>query len=101
MTDIARHLPEGITWLRAGVSSIPVVGGALDHLIFDKADAIRVKNIEAALAAIKQQIESVEDETIDKEWFQSEEALAALKMMSDTITYEPDPRKVAASLCVV
>ena len=96
MTDIARHLPEGITWLRAGVSSIPVVGGALDHLIFDKADAIRVKNIEAALAAIKQQIESVEDETIDKEWFQSEEALAAFKMMSDKISYEPDPRKVEA-----
>jgi hypothetical protein len=96
MTDIARHLPEGITWVRAAVSSIPAVGGALDHLIFDKADAIRVKNIEAALAAIKQQIESVEDETIDKEWFQSEEALAAFKMMSDKISYEPDPRKVEA-----
>ena len=96
MTDIARHLPEGITWLRAAVSSIPAVGGALDHLIFDKADAIRVKNIEAALAAIKQQIESVEDETIDKEWFQSEEALAAFKIMSDKISYEPDPGKVEA-----
>lgn len=96
MTDIARHLPEGITWVRAAVSSIPAVGGALDHLIFDKADAIRVKNIEAALAAIRHQIESVEDETIDKEWFQSEEALAAFKMMSDKISYEPDPAKVEA-----
>jgi hypothetical protein len=46
-----------------------MVGGALDHLIFDKADAIRVKNIEAALAAVKRQIESSEQETIDKEWF--------------------------------
>jgi hypothetical protein len=96
MTDMARHLPERITWLRAAVSSIPAVGGALDHLIFDKADAIRVKNIEVALAAIKQQIESVEDESIDKEWFQSEEALATFKMMSDKISYEPDPGKVEA-----
>ena len=52
MTEISRHLPEGITWLRASISCIPMVGGALDHLIFDKADAIRVKNIEAALAEL-------------------------------------------------
>jgi hypothetical protein len=73
-----------------------MVGGALDHLIFDKADAIRFKNIEAALVAVKRQIESSEQETIDKEWFKSEEALAAFKMLSDKISYEPDPQKVEA-----
>ena len=96
MTEISRHLPEGVTWLRASISCIPMVGGALDHLIFDKADAIRFKNIEAALVAVKRQIESSEQETIDKEWFESEEALAAFKMLSDKISYEPDPQKVEA-----
>lgn len=96
MTDIVRHLPEGRTWLRAAVSCIPMVGGALDHLIFDKADAIRVKNIESALAAVKAQVESVEEGAIDKEWFQSEEALAAFKLMSDKVSYEPDSKKVEA-----
>jgi hypothetical protein len=96
MTDLSRHMPDGITWLRAAVSCIPVVGGALDHLIFDKADAIRIKNIEAALSAIKDQIISVGEPAIDTEWFQSEEALAAFKLMSDKISYEPDPHKVDA-----
>ncbi len=96
MTDLSRHLPDGITWLRAAVSCIPVVGGALDHLIFDKADAIRVRNIEAALSAVRDQIGSVGEAAIDKEWFQSDEALAAFKIMSDKISYEPDPRKVEA-----
>lgn len=96
MTDLSRHLPDGITWLRAAVSCIPVVGGALDHLIFDKADAIRVRNIEAALSAIKDQISSVGEAAVDKDWFQSVEALAAFKIMSDKVSYEPDPRKVEA-----
>lgn len=96
MTDLSRHMPDGITWLRAAVSCIPVVGGALDHLIFDKADAIRVKNIEAALSAVKDQINSVGESAVDTKWFQSEEALAAFKLMSDKISYEPDPRKVDA-----
>ena len=75
-----------------------MVGGALDHLIFDKADAIHVKNIEAALAAVKRQIESSEQVTIDKEWFESEEALAAFKMLSDKISYDGDFQERCHSL---
>lgn len=49
MAEIKKYIPEGMTWLRAAVSAIPCVGGAVDHLLFDKADAIRNKNIEQSL----------------------------------------------------
>ncbi|MBB6247206.1 hypothetical protein [Rhodanobacter sp. A1T4] len=92
--DLSRYAPEGVAWIRAAVSCVPFVGGALDHLVFDKADAIRVKNLEAAIAAISSQIESAGESRIDKAWFDSEEALATFKIMSDKISYEPDPEKV-------
>src|SRR4051812_10053471 len=94
--DLSRYVPEGITWLRAAVSSIPIVGGALDHLIFDKADAIRMKNLEAAMGAVGSQIEALGENSFDKDWFQTEEALATFKMLSDKVSYEPDPSKVDA-----
>ena len=71
-----------------------MVGGALDHLIFDKADAIRVKNLEAAIAALSSQVKAIGEDAIDKAWFESEEALATFKVMSDKVSYEPDPTKV-------
>lgn len=95
-TDLSRHIPEGVTWIRAVVSCIPVVGGALDHLIFDKADAIRIKNIESAIQSIAEQVRAVGEESIDKSWFESTEALATFKMLSDKVSYEPDPKKVDA-----
>jgi hypothetical protein len=94
--DLSRYVPEGITWLRAAVSSIPIVGGALDHLIFDKADAVRMKNLETAMRAVGSRIEALGENSVDKEWFQTEEALATFKMLSDKISYEPDPSKVDA-----
>ncbi len=92
--DLTKYLPDGSTWLRAAVSSIPLVGSALDHLLFDKADAIRLRNIEAALGALSAQIARGDQERIDKDWFASEEALAAFKMMADGVSYEPDRRKI-------
>lgn len=92
--DVSKYVPEGMTWIRAAVSSIPMVGGALDHLIFDKADAIRLKNIEAAIKALEDQIKQSEQQQINKDWFSSVEALAAFKLMADSVSYEPDPKKV-------
>lgn len=96
MADLAKYAPEGVTWLRAAVSAIPLVGGPLDHLLFDKADSIRVKNLEAALSALSEQIKSRPESTIDKSWFESPEALAAFKIMADKVSHEPDPKKVDA-----
>lgn len=92
--DLSKHLPEGVTWIKAAVAAIPMVGGALGHLIFDKADAIRLRNIETALAALAEQLKAIEAESLNKSWFESEEALAAFKMMADEVSYEPDPKKV-------
>jgi len=94
--DLRQYVPERLTWLRAVVGSIPVVGCALDHLLFDKADAIRLKNLEAAIAAISEQLSKLHQDTIDKDWFQSEEALATFKLLSDKVSYEPDKAKVDA-----
>lgn len=95
-TVLSQYVPQPITWARAAVSAIPVVGGALDHLIFDKADAIRVKNLEAAIASISAQVKTVDENAIDKQWFDSEEALATFKVMFDKVSYESDPAKVDA-----
>jgi hypothetical protein len=39
--SLERHVPEPVAWLRAAVSSIPMVGSALDHLLFDKKNGVR------------------------------------------------------------
>ena len=82
--------------MRAAISMIPTVGGALDHLLFDKADAVRLKNIETAFSALSDQLNKLGQEAIDKSWFESEEALATIKVMADKISYEPDKPKVNA-----
>ncbi|VFU16330.1 conserved hypothetical protein [anaerobic digester metagenome] len=94
--DISQYVPEGIAWIRAAVSCIPIVGSALDHLIFDKSDAIRIKNLESAIAAISSQVNAVGENAIDKPWFESVEALAIFKIMADKVSYEFDPAKVEA-----
>jgi hypothetical protein len=94
--SLTKHIPEPVTWLRAVVSAIPVVGGPLDHLLFDKADAIRLKNMEAAIAALSEQVAKTDDAALDKDWFESEEALAAFKILSDKVSYEPDKAKIDA-----
>ncbi|MFZ6769812.1 hypothetical protein ACO0LM_22390 [Undibacterium sp. Di26W] len=94
MSDIKKFLPEGTSWLRAAVSSIPVAGSALDHLLFDKADAIRMRNMEAAVAAISDEVQKLGEGVIDKNWFSSDEALAAFKILSEKASYEPDQAKI-------
>jgi hypothetical protein len=96
MSDIQKYIPEGTSWLRAAVSSIPVAGSALDHLLFDKADTIRMRNMEAAVAALSDEIQKLGQQAIDKNWFSSEEALAAFKILSDKASYEPDKDKIDA-----
>jgi predicted RNase H-like nuclease len=92
--DLPSLIPERVAWIRAAVSSIPMVGSALDHLLFDKADAIRLRNIETALAAISERIQTFDQDKIDRSWFGSEEALAAFKVMADSVSYEPEKAKI-------
>lgn len=94
MSNITKYLPEPTSWLRAAVSSIPVAGSALDHLLFDKADVIRMRNMAAAVESLSDEIQKLGQQSIDKDWFSSEEALAAFKILSDRASYEPDKAKV-------
>lgn len=96
MSSIQKYMPEGTAWLRAAVASIPMAGSALDHLLFDKADAIRMRNMEAAVASLSDEVQKLGQQAIDKGWFSSEEALAAFKILSDKASYEPDKVKIDA-----
>lgn len=92
--QLQRYVPEPVSIARAVISSIPVVGSALDHLIFDKADAIRAKNVEASLAALSEKLATLQDNLIDKKWFESEEALAVFRSIAEKTSYEPDKEKI-------
>lgn len=91
---IKAYLPEPVAWLRAAVGSIPMVGSALDHLIFDKADAVRVGNIEKVLESVSARLERTSEDAINVDWFQSEEALATFKLLFDRVSFEADKEKI-------
>jgi len=87
-------LPSKKALLRATVAAIPHAGGALDHLLFDRADEIRLNNIEQAIAAIHKRVEELGESAIDADWFDSTEALALFRNMADKVQFEPDSKKV-------
>lgn len=96
ITNMVEKAKQGPTWLRAGVAAIPWAGGALDHLLFDKAGEIRMKNVEQALNDMKESFEKIKEEKVSKEWFESEEALDMLKNLLQKIEFEGDAAKVKA-----
>ncbi|HNX54046.1 MAG TPA: hypothetical protein PLG33_04305 [Prolixibacteraceae bacterium] len=79
--------------LRAGVAAIPWIGGTLDHLLFDKADEIRIKNIEKALRDISDKMGQISENSINKNWFDSEEAIELFKQLVDKVQFEQDTAK--------
>lgn len=91
---VTKKLPTKKDLLRAAVSAIPYVGGPLDHLIFDRSGAIQLENITISIEALSNRLREVEDKFIDRGWFESEEALSAMKILADKIGFEPDKEKV-------
>ena len=83
MSEIQNYVPEGKSWLRAAVSLIPYVGGAVDHLLFDQADVIRNKNIEQTLKSLSASVDELKDK-INQPWFSSEEFLQLLKKLFES-----------------
>ncbi len=94
ITNMIEKVKKGPTWLRAGVSAIPWAGGSLDHLLFDRADEIRIKNVEQTLESMKDCLGRMEEDKVSKEWFESEEALDMLKNLIQKIEFEGDSAKV-------
>jgi len=93
MTDL---MPSGMEWLRAGIASIPFVGGGLDHLLFDKYAEIQQKNIKHAIDAMGVKMSTMDEQKVSKEWFESEEALDMLRNLFGRIMYEGDGAKIQA-----
>ncbi len=92
----SKYVPNKGSLFRAGVSAIPVVGGALDHLIFDKSDEIRTRNIEATITALEEKYSHLEQSTINLDWFSTGEAVNLFKELISLIEYEDSQEKVKA-----
>ncbi len=93
IAENSRYIPTGESTLRAGISAIPFVGGTLDHLLFDKANEIRTRNIEKAIAAISFRLKEISENTLNKKWFDSSEAIEMFKQLIDKIQFEQDSYK--------
>lgn len=89
-------LPPPNSVIRAAVAAIPMVGGALDHLLFDGADEIRMKNVESCLAEMSKKIEVMDQASLSIDWFESPEALSTFRLIMDKVQFEPDSRKINA-----
>lgn len=82
------------TGARAILSTIPIVGGALSHLCFDHLDKARIENIERTLNKVKLRISSLGEANLNKSWFESEEALNAIKTLLSTVEVEHQKGKI-------
>ena len=69
----SKYVPTVNSAVRAGVSTIPFVGGALDHLLFDKADEISTRNIEQSLEEISKKMEQISEDSLKMEWFENKD----------------------------
>ncbi|MGN5159807.1 hypothetical protein [Aeromonas dhakensis] len=51
---LTRITPSKKAAMRASISLIPSIGGAFDHLLFDRADEIRISNIEKTIEILSE-----------------------------------------------
>lgn len=94
-------LPPAMSLIKSAVAAIPIIGGALDHLLFDGADEVRINNVEQSLDNISNYINQIENNSIDKEWFSSVEAISVFRNLIDKVQFEPDTKKIEALSKVV
>lgn len=93
---VKHYMPTAQSWSRALVAGIPMVGGSLDHLIFDKSDEIRLRRLEQSVKDIEECITQFEEGRLKVEWFESLEALEMFKQLLGKIEFEPSDAKVKA-----
>lgn len=93
---IKDYVPTTQTWGRAIVAAIPVIGGSLDHLLFDKAGEIRLQRLEESVKSIEEFISKIDKKRIDNNWYDNVEALDMFKQLYGKIEFEPSDSKVKA-----
>lgn len=87
-------LPNPPRLLRALLSAVPTVGGPLDHLIFGRMDDIKKKNIRLAIKELQATVVRLEERSIDKDWFESDEALHVFMTLMQKVLYEHEQEKI-------
>lgn len=93
---VKQYAPTAHSLGRALVAGIPMVGGCLDHLIFDKSDEIRLRRLEQSVRNIEECITRLDEGRLKVEWFESLEALEMFKQLLGKIEFEPSDTKVKA-----
>lgn len=91
---IQGYVPSTKAVKRALIAGIPWVGGSLDHLIFDKSEELFLTNLERAVNEMSQRLSTIEEQKIDKGWFESKEALSLFKTLLEKVEYEQDTNKI-------
>lgn len=91
---LTRITPSKKAAMRASISLIPSIGGAFDHLLFDRADEIRISNIEKTIEILSESYNVLEQKKIDMKWFESAEAISIFKELIELIEYETDQNKI-------
>lgn len=91
---IKNHVPSVLAFSRALIASIPLVGGGLDHLLFDKAGEIRLQKLELTVNNIVEFISSLNEGRIIIKWFDSIEALELFKQLFNKVEFEHSDSKV-------
>jgi len=89
-----KSLPSKRATVRGAVAAIPWIGGALDHLIFDRAEEIKIENIEKSVEELKKKLQDLDENSIDKKWFESVESLQMFKQLVEKIEFEPSDEKI-------
>lgn len=87
-------LPIKDSIFRAFLTSVPYAGPVIDHLIYDTANAMITQNMQECLDALTKKIKRFEEEAINKEWFNSKEAISLFKVLFQKVAHEPDNEKI-------
>lgn len=98
VNSIKEYVPSAQAVIRALISAIPLLGGSLDHLLFDKSDEIRMQNLEYVVTELTECVKQLQEARIIQEWFDSVTALSMFKSLYEKVEFEPDRRKIR-SLC--
>lgn len=91
---IKDKIPSLRTAIQAGIAAIPWIGGSLDHLIFDKSEEIRMRNIEMLVKELTESMKVIQEIKISKDWFESIEAIDMFKNLYGKVEFESDTRKI-------
>lgn len=79
--------------IRAGIQSIPHIGGALDVLIFSKAQKIKEARFQNLIEALKVDLSKIKENLINKDYLESEEFLSLAERIFIEIINESNEQK--------